>query len=506
MSARPIRRLPDALINLIAAGEVIERPANVVKELVENALDAGARRIEIDVLAGGRERIVVRDDGRGIPEAELPLALERHCTSKLDGFDALADLDSLGFRGEALASIAAVSELTLTTRTADARNGFQARLVDGQAQVTPAAHPPGTTVAVSALFDRVPARRAFLKGPGIELAHIQTMVRQIAFATPDASFLLRHGGRQILSVPAGEDAPAARLSALFGSRFADEALAVRLDGEVQVTGWIAPPEAARNQRDLQVLAVNGRPVRDRHLHHAARTAFGDAVPAGQYPAYALSVQLPRRGVDVNVHPAKLEVRFAQLRDVHDAVYAGVHAALPRRQGERSAAGGSPQEIRPPRPAGRGRAAPDTLVDGEFAVRVFADGIAIQHVPQVIAREVSRALARETAPPSRPLLVPVRVDRDAPVRLADFGFAFEVETGQSEQARMTAIPRVVPPVDAERFAALVADGEATPAAIGAAAAAAWSGELTAVLEHWLATGDAGGITLDGSAIRGLLSRS
>lgn len=203
MSARPIRRLPDALINRIAAGEVIERPANVVKELVENALDAAARRIEIDVLAGGRERIVVRDDGRGICEGELPLALERHCTSKLEDFDALADLDSLGFRGEALASIAAVSELTLTTRTADARNGFQAQLVDGQAQITPAAHPPGTTVAVSALFARVPARRAFLKGPGIELAHIQAMVRQIAFATPHASFLLRHGGRQILSVAAG---------------------------------------------------------------------------------------------------------------------------------------------------------------------------------------------------------------------------------------------------------------------------------------------------------------
>jgi len=511
MSVPPaIRRLPEVLVNRIAAGEVIERPANVVKELVENALDAGARRIEIEVVDGGRERILVRDDGHGIERDDLPLALERHCTSKLASFEALADLDSLGFRGEALASIGSVADLKVTTRTAAARTAFEARIERGEVSIAPAAHPVGTTVVVEHLFADVPARLSFLKGAGIELAHIQSMVRQLAFAAPATAFRLVHGGRQLLSVPAGEAGAPARIAALFGGRFADVSLTVDADGPIRVRGRVAPSEAAHNQRDLQILAVNGRAVRDRHLHHAVRTAYGDDIAAGQFPAYALAVDLERSAVDVNVHPAKLEVRFAALRDVHDAVYAAVRGVLP------DVASGSYPSHRSTAPAtlrapagggGWASARTSTLVAGEYHVQPSADRVTIQHVPAVIEREVARALAGNARPASRPLLVPVIVDAEASPESAAFeALGFELERQDGATTRITGIPRAVPPVDPDAFVALALGGPATAACVARAAACAWSGELTAVLERWLEDGRDGAFALDGPAIARLLSPS
>lgn len=323
----PIRRLPTELINQIAAGEVIERPANAVKELVENAIDAGADQISVNLGDGGRAWIEVRDNGHGIAEADLPLAFERHCTSKIASIDALFSLDSLGFRGEALASLAAVSTLTVTTRTAAARSGLAARFINGRVVTEPTAHPPGTTIRVTDLFAELPARRQFLKAASAELVAIESLFRQVAFATPHVRFELHHNGRCLKVIPAAGRLDRARLGALFGARFVAQGRTLEATGTVRIEGLFSPPEAARNRADLQVLAVNGRAVRDRQLQHAIRAAYAESLPPGLHPAYAIAIALTPADLDVNVHPAKLEVRFADIRDVHDQLFAAVRGAL-----------------------------------------------------------------------------------------------------------------------------------------------------------------------------------
>ena len=324
----PIRTLSSVLANQIAAGEVVERPASVVKELVENALDADASAIVIELEAGGAGLIRVRDDGFGIPSRELVLALSRHATSKIASLDDLDRIASMGFRGEALPSIASVSRLALESRPRDAESGARVR-VDGGivAPVEPAASKTGTTVEVCDLFFNVPARRKFLRTPRTELRHAEDAVRRLALSRPDVSFTLRHDGRTVIEAIRRMDS-ARRLSRLLGQEFAASALEISFDaGDLSIHGFLAPPNAARARADLQFLFVNGRSVRDDVVRHAVRVGFGDTLAGAVYPAFVLHLAVEPATVDVNVHPTKHEVRFREPRHIHDFVRHAIARAL-----------------------------------------------------------------------------------------------------------------------------------------------------------------------------------
>lgn len=328
-----IRVLPDVLVNQIAAGEVVERPAAVVKELVENSLDAGARRIEVEVEQGGLALIRIRDDGHGIPAAQLPVALLRHATSKIGSLDDLERVGTLGFRGEALPSILSVSRLTLSSRIADDGHGWSvsgAGALEGPAR--PAAHPPGTSIEVRDLFFNTPARRKFLKSESTEFRHIQQAVQRIALSRFDVAFALRHGPRRLFDLPAADSEPgrASRIRAICGEEFLGNA--IELDESrlgMRLHGWVGLPSFARTQADLQFLYVNGRLVRDRLLGFALRRAFADAMHSTHHPAFVLYLELDPAAVDVNVHPQKTEVRFRDSGRVHDLVFGAVHQLLRR---------------------------------------------------------------------------------------------------------------------------------------------------------------------------------
>lgn len=326
-----IRRLPDTLVNQIAAGEVVERPAAALKELVENALDAGARRIVIDLENGGIDHLSVSDDGHGMIADQLRLAVERHATSKLPDGD-LSAIATLGFRGEALPSIASVATLTLTSRTSDGE-GWALVIDNGRIVADgPAAAAPGTRVAVDGLFLTVPARRKFLKSQRSELAACIDVVRRLAMARADVGFELRHGGRRLLAVAAGADGgPAAlvsRLAALLGPDFADNAVAIDLDREgLRLGGLAGIPTYNRGIADHQFLFVNGRPVKDRLLIGAVRGAYQDLLARDRHPVAALFLDVPADFVDVNVHPAKTEVRFRDAALVRGLIVSGLRRAL-----------------------------------------------------------------------------------------------------------------------------------------------------------------------------------
>jgi len=327
----PIRVLPDELVDQIAAGEVIERPASVVKELVENSLDAGATRIEVDVERGGVGLIRVRDDGRGIVAAELPLALARHATSKITSLDDLEAVATLGFRGEALPSIGSVSKLRIATRAAGAAQGSEIVIEGGAATpVRPAAQPQGTSIEVRDLFFNVPARRKFVRSDTTELTHIARLVERLALSRFDVAFRLRHGNRVLLDAPAvaGAGTEIARLDEILGAEFTAAAVAVNhAAGPVMLSGWIGLPTRSRAQPDQQFWFVNGRSVRDRLLMNAVRLAYRDVLYHGRHAAYALYLTLDPKLVDVNAHPAKLEVRFRDSRQIHDFVMRAVERAL-----------------------------------------------------------------------------------------------------------------------------------------------------------------------------------
>ena len=325
-----IRQLPDTLINQIAAGEVVERPASVVKELVENALDAGARRIDIDLEEGGVRLIRIRDDGGGIGPEELPLAVSRHATSKIASIDDLEAVATLGFRGEALPSVASVSRFRLASRPRDAAHGAELRIEGGRlGEVVPQAHPHGTTVEVRDLFYNVPARRKFLRAERTELSHIEEWLRSLALARPDVELRVTHNGKPSRRWKGeGDLLSEVRLHEALGEEFARNALRVDHAGAgLRLHGWIAQPAYNRASTDQQYLYVNGRSVRDRNVAHAVRQAYSDVLFHGRHPAYVLFLELDPRGVDVNVHPAKHEVRFRESRLVHDFVYRSLHAAL-----------------------------------------------------------------------------------------------------------------------------------------------------------------------------------
>jgi DNA mismatch repair protein MutL len=327
----PIRVLPSELVDQIAAGEVIERPASVVKELVENSLDSGARRIEIDVERGGIGLIRVRDDGCGIHTDELPVAVSRHATSKIASLDDLESVATLGFRGEALPSIGSVSRLRIVSHPADVEHGAEIGVDGGAvAPVRPAGHPPGTTIEVRELFFNVPARRKFVRSDSTELGHIVRLVERLALSRFDVTFRLRNGARVLLDTPAttGEGTEPARLSELLGKEFTTGAVPVdHSAGPVQLSGWIGLPTAARGQPDQQFWFVNDRNVRDRLLMNAVRLAYRDVLYGGRHAAYVLYLTLDPKLVDVNAHPAKLEVRFRDSRQIHDFVFRALERAL-----------------------------------------------------------------------------------------------------------------------------------------------------------------------------------
>jgi DNA mismatch repair protein MutL len=329
----PIQVLPPQLANQIAAGEVVERPASVVKELVENSLDAGATRIDIDIERGGAKLIRIRDNGCGIKKDELALALARHATSKIASLDDLEAIISLGFRGEALASISSVSRLTLTSRTADQQEAWQAYAEGRDMDVTvkPAAHPVGTTLEVLDLFYNTPARRKFMRTEKTEFGHIDEVIRRIALARFDVTINLNHNGKMVRQYRAvAEGTPKERrLGAICGTAFLEQALEIAWQhGDLSLHGWVADPKSTSSAfAEIQYCYVNGRMMRDRLINHAIRQACEDKLGADQQPAFVLYLKIDPHQVDVNVHPAKHEVRFHQSRLVHDFIYQGVLSVL-----------------------------------------------------------------------------------------------------------------------------------------------------------------------------------
>ncbi|MGX5221027.1 DNA mismatch repair endonuclease MutL [Pseudomonas segetis] len=330
--AARIQLLSPRLANQIAAGEVVERPASVIKELLENSLDSGARRIEVDVEQGGVKLLRVRDDGTGISADDLPLALARHATSKIRELEDLEQVLSLGFRGEALASISSVSRLTLTSRTADAEQAWQVETEgrDMQPRVQPAAHPVGTSVEVRDLFFNTPARRKFLRAEKTEFDHLQEVIKRLALARFDVGFQLRHNGKTILSLHEAHDeaSRARRVSSVCSNGFLEQALPIEIERNgLRLWGWVGLPTFSRSQADLQYFYVNGRMVRDKLVAHAVRQAYRDVLFNGRHPTFVLFLEIDPGVVDVNVHPTKHEVRFRDGRMVHDFLYGTLHRAL-----------------------------------------------------------------------------------------------------------------------------------------------------------------------------------
>jgi DNA mismatch repair protein MutL len=326
-----IRLLPDHLVNQIAAGEVVDRPASVVKELVENSLDAGATRIRVVLEQGGRRAIRVSDDGAGMRSDELALALQRHATSKIASLDDLERVATMGFRGEALPSIASVARLDLASRHASEEHGWMVRVRRGVVSAPePSALQSGTRVDVEDLFYNVPARRKFLRTERTEFGQADLLLRRFALARFDVGIELEHNGRTVSTLPpvTGEAEQERRLRRVVGAEFIDHA--IRIDEQhdgIGLSGWVAEPRYSRARADRQFFFVNGRAVRDRLVTHAVRSAFQDVLYHGRHPAYVLFLELPPEAVDVNVHPQKHEVRFRDSRTVHDFLYSSLHRAL-----------------------------------------------------------------------------------------------------------------------------------------------------------------------------------
>jgi DNA mismatch repair protein MutL len=331
-----IEILPAQLANQIAAGEVVERPASVIKELVENSLDANADQIHIEVEKGGTKTLRIADNGSGISKDELALALSRHATSKIKNLRDLEAISSLGFRGEALASISSVSRLTLTSKPANQQTAWQASAAgrDMEVLVKPAAHPNGTTIEVKDLFFNTPARRKFLRTDKTEFAHIDEVVRRIALARFDVTFTLTHNGKIIRQYRAAQDKSqyAKRVTMICGKAFIEHAVEIDCHHDnLHLWGWLAKPNFTRSQNDLCYSYVNGRMMRDKLINHAIRQSFSDSLQGDNHQAFVLFLTLDYREVDVNVHPAKHEVRFHQARFIHDFIYSVCHGALAEAQ-------------------------------------------------------------------------------------------------------------------------------------------------------------------------------
>ena len=326
-SPQRIHKLPDSLVNRIAAGEVIERPASVVKELLENSLDAGATKITLEVNGGGSRLIRLNDNGHGIHPDDLLLAVDRHATSKLDKDSDLFKIATLGFRGEALSSIAAVSRLNLVSRQEDSSHGWSVNF-DSSPLPQPAAHPVGTTVEVRDLFYKTPARRKFLRTEKTEFIHIQELVKRIALSRFNLAVRFMQNNRQVMLLSDDTNNPAQRINSILGKQFLNNSLMLeqRLDNML-LYGWAASPEIARSQADQQYFYLNGRIIKDKLINHAVRMAYEDLLYPGRYPAYVLYLEMDHAEADINVHPTKHEVRFRHARDVHDFIYGSLSGLL-----------------------------------------------------------------------------------------------------------------------------------------------------------------------------------
>ena len=329
---RKIKLLSPRLANQIAAGEVVERPSSVIKELLENSLDAGATRLDIDIEEGGIKLMRVRDNGGGIDKEDLPLALSRHATSKIYELDDLEAVATLGFRGEALASISSVARLALTSSTTEDSAGWQvvAEGRDMETQLSPAPHPRGTTVEVRDLFFNTPARRKFLRTDKTEFTHLEDVVKRLALSRFDVAFTLRHNNRAIHSWRAGDSQleQERRVAQVCGPAFMENAVYIEMERSgLRLWGWVAQPTFSRSQADLQHFYVNGRAIRDKLVSHAVRQAYQDVLYHGRHPAFVLYLEVDPATVDVNVHPTKHEVRFRDNRSVHDFIYSSLHHAL-----------------------------------------------------------------------------------------------------------------------------------------------------------------------------------
>jgi len=344
-----IRPLPETLISQIAAGEVVDRPASVLKELLENSLDAGAKDIGVALAEGGIKQIRVIDNGSGIAKDDLPMAFARHATSKIASLADLEQVRSLGFRGEALASIASVARVVLASRAAGAAHAFAVSAEAGSiGAIEPAAHPAGTAVEVNDLYYNTPARRKFMKSDATEFAHCEEVFTRAALSRPDVALSLRHNGRVVARLAPTD--PAQRIEAALGSEFAQSMRPVEANGVLKLSGFAGSPAYTRASRDAQFVYVNGRFVRDKLLSHALREAYRDVLHGERHPAYALFLEIDPRGVDVNVHPAKIEIRFREPRAVHQFVFHAVAKSLAGTAAETPAAIASPlaagRSIRP----------------------------------------------------------------------------------------------------------------------------------------------------------------
>jgi DNA mismatch repair protein MutL len=387
---RAIRPLPDVLISQIAAGEVIERPASVIKELVENALDAGATAIDVRIDAGGIRRIAVTDNGAGIASDELALALARHATSKIASLDDLECVQSLGFRGEALASIAAVADVTITSRVAGADSAFMVR--GGATGVVPAAGLQGTRVEIGDLFHKTPARRKFLRAEATELSHCLAQVMRLAAVHPQVAFNVTSNGKGVLTLP--PESAASRACRLLPEEFAAAQRAVDEEAAgLRLSGWVGLPTASRARADSQYFYVNGRYVRDKVLTHAVRAAYADVLHGASQPMYCLRLELDPRRVDVNVHPTKIEVRFRDSSAVHQFVLHAVQRAL--------APAAQVEHPRPEEPVGRATLprAPQRAQQGLGIAQDVAEYLAM--VAERPA-EVAAAMRPSAAPDEMPL--------------------------------------------------------------------------------------------------------
>ncbi len=338
----PIRRLPSHLINQIAAGEVIERPASVVKELLENAVDANATLLDLDVAQGGQKRIRLTDNGFGIAKEELAIALDRHATSKIASLDDLESVASMGFRGEALPSIASVSRLQLTSRTSDQEMAWSVRCEGGAlSELRPAKHDVGTTIVVEDLFYNTPARRKFLRTEKTEFGHLANLFRKMCLSRFDVEYRLTHNGKphSMLPVAVSEEEKLARVRKVCGSEFAQHCLPIHHEhSNIKLYGWLAAPTFSRSQADLQYFFLNGRLIRDKLISHGARMGYQDVLFHGRHPAYVLYLEMDPTLVDVNAHPAKFEVRFRESRAVHDFVHRRIEQTLSETRAQQPSSG------------------------------------------------------------------------------------------------------------------------------------------------------------------------